>query len=185
MQPNRHWKRIDFLEMLVVMKQTGNFTTTFGTIFGTKKKITKKSLKREALVINTFRLLKAFFYSNIYKSSAQNLFRAEDFCSIIIEAHQKSEVKCANKKQKATESPQKSHRSPCFVLCLRWFLRVGTIRALRSECVPSHSFRSPNLQYAYSQKWRSDFLYKSHQQIIISQVITCISAKFSVPLQGN
>ena len=30
---------------------------TFGTIFGTKKKITKKSLKREALVINTFRLL--------------------------------------------------------------------------------------------------------------------------------
>ena len=46
---------------------------------------------------------------------------------------------------KATESPQLSHRSPCFVLCLRWFLKVGTFRALRSECVPSHSFRSLSL----------------------------------------
>ena len=34
----------------------------------------------------------------------------------------------------------------CFVLCLRLFLRVGTLWALRSECVPSHSFRSRNLQ---------------------------------------
>ena len=33
------------------------FGTTFGTIFGTKKKITKKSPKWEALVINAFRLL--------------------------------------------------------------------------------------------------------------------------------
>ena len=44
------------------------------------------------------------------------------------------------------ESPPISHRSPCFVLCLRWFLKVGTFRALRSECVPSHSFRSRNWQ---------------------------------------
>ena len=64
------------------IQQTGNF---FGTIFGTKKKITKKSPKREALVINTFRLLEAPFYSNIYKSSAQNDYNAEDLYSIIIE----------------------------------------------------------------------------------------------------
>ena len=30
------------------------------------------------------------------------------------------------------------------VLCLRYFLRVGTLRALHSECIPLHSF-TPNL----------------------------------------
>ena len=66
---------------------------TFGTIFARRKKSRKNTPKREALVINTFRLLSAPFYSNIYKSSAQNPFRAEDFCSIIIEAHHKSHRK--------------------------------------------------------------------------------------------
>ena len=28
------------------------------------------------------------------------------------------------------------------VLCLRYFLRVGTLRALHSECIPLHSFTS-------------------------------------------
>ena len=37
------------------------------------------------MVINTFRLLQASFHSNIYRSSAQNDYNAEDFCSIIIE----------------------------------------------------------------------------------------------------
>ena len=65
----------------------------------------KNTLTREALVINTFRLLSAPFYSNIYKSSAQNPFRAEDFCSIIIEAQILE-----------TQKPQKAHRSPIDVL---------------------------------------------------------------------
>ena len=38
-----------------------------------------------------------------------------------------------------------SYRCLPFILSLRLFLRVGTLRALRSECVPSHSFRSRNL----------------------------------------
>ena len=40
------------------------------------------------------------------------------------------------------------YRCPHLVLCLRWFLKVGTFRALCSECVPSHSFRSRNRQVA-------------------------------------
>ena len=67
--------------------------------------------------------------------SSQNPFRAEDFCSIIIEKHS----------QKATESPYMSQRCARFqfyVLC--YFLTMGIVRAQYSECVPSHSFRSPN-----------------------------------------
>ena len=65
------------------IQKIGNF---FGTTFGTKKKITKKTLKRAALVINTFRLLYAPFYSNIYKSSAQKQQNAEDTALQYIEA---------------------------------------------------------------------------------------------------
>ncbi|MBQ9752998.1 MAG: hypothetical protein IJV81_09275 [Paludibacteraceae bacterium] len=46
----------------------------------------KKTPKREALVINTFRLLYAPFYSNIYKSSAQKQQNAEDTALQYIEA---------------------------------------------------------------------------------------------------
>ena len=79
------------------------------------------------------------FALHFLKPSAQNPFRAEDFCSIIIET-------CL---YKATESPQISQRSPRFLFyVLRYFLKVGTFRAQYSECVPSHSF-TPNLQVAF------------------------------------
>jgi hypothetical protein len=65
------------------IQQIGNF---FGTIVGTRKLFFKKTPKREALVINTFRLLYAPFYSNIYKSSAQKQQNAEDTALQYIEA---------------------------------------------------------------------------------------------------
>ena len=76
------------------------------------------------------------------KPSAQNPFRAEDFCSIIIEGHQKSEMKRANKKQKATESPQISYGAPetCSTPILSKFQQSNDGLKMRQkyEFMPKH-----------------------------------------------
>jgi len=54
--------------------------------------------------------------------------------------------------------PPKAHRYPTDLLVLFYACadssKWGLFRALRSECVPSHSFRSRNLQYAYPPKMK-------------------------------
>ena len=50
--------------------------------------------------------------------------------------------KLKSETRKATDKTQLAHRYAFFVLCSCLFLRVGTLRTHRSECVPSHSFRS-------------------------------------------
>ena len=69
------------------MKQTGNFTTTFGTIFGTRKLFSKKYTHAGSLINTTLPAYCMYHFTlQILQPSAQNPFRAEDFCSIIIEA---------------------------------------------------------------------------------------------------
>ena len=51
----------------------------------------------------------------------------------------------------ATDKTQLAHRYAFFVLCSCLFLRAGTLRTHRSECVPSHSFRSRSLQSIWEQ----------------------------------
>ena len=69
MRPNRHWKRIDFLEMLMVMKQTSNFATTFGTIFGTRRLFSKKYHKQEAIDIQHFPLVLVCEFATMFSYS--------------------------------------------------------------------------------------------------------------------
>ena len=59
---------------------------TFGTIFGTRKLFSKKYTHAGSLVNTTLPACHIYYFTlQILKSSAQNPFRAEDFCSIIIE----------------------------------------------------------------------------------------------------
>ena len=67
---------------------------TFGTIFGTRKLFSKKYTHAGSIVNTTLPACYIYHFTlQIHKSSAQNLFRAEDLCSIIIEAHQNSHRK--------------------------------------------------------------------------------------------
>ena len=60
----------------------------FSTIFGTRKLFSKKYTHAGSLVNTTLPACYIYHFTlQIYKSSAQNHFRTEDFCSIIIEAH--------------------------------------------------------------------------------------------------
>ena len=59
---------------------------SFVTIFGTRKLFSKKYTHAGSLVNTTFPACYIYpFTLQITQSSAQNPFRAEDFCSIIIE----------------------------------------------------------------------------------------------------
>ena len=65
------------------------FGTTFGTIFGTRKLFSKKIHSRgNSCNTDASACCMSHFTLQILQSSAQSPFRAEDFCSIIIEAHQ-------------------------------------------------------------------------------------------------
>ena len=67
---------------------------TFGTIFGARKLFSKKYTHAGSLVNTTLSVCCMYHFTlRILQSSAQNPFRAEDFCSIIIEAHHKSHRK--------------------------------------------------------------------------------------------
>ena len=67
---------------------------TFGATFGTRKLFFKKTHPcGSAYKIATSACLICHFAIQILQPSAQNPFRAEDFCSIIIEAHHKSHRK--------------------------------------------------------------------------------------------
>jgi len=67
------------------------FGTIFGTIFGARKLFFKKIHSR-GNSCNTDASAYCIYHFTLqnFQSSAQNPFRAEDFCSIIIETHQKS-----------------------------------------------------------------------------------------------
>ena len=80
---------------------------TFGTIFGAKKLFAKKYTHAGSPVNTTLPAYYTYHFTLLLlQSSAQNPFRAEDFCSIIIEAYYKNgNVKSENGKLKATESP--------------------------------------------------------------------------------
>ena len=94
----------------------------FGTIFGARKLFFKKTQPRgnscntdaSACCIHHLDL-------QILQSSAQNPFRAEDFCSTIIETHQKSH-------RKPTDVPQMSYRGP--ETCREFHTRFSKIKFL-------------------------------------------------------
>ena len=65
------------------------FDTIFGTIFGTRKLFSKKIHScGNSCNTDASACCMSHFTLHILQSSAQNPFRAEDFCSIIIDAHQ-------------------------------------------------------------------------------------------------
>ena len=67
---------------------------TFGTIFARRKLFSKKYTHAGSLVNTILPACCIYHFTlHILQSSAQNPFRAEDFCSIIIEAHHKSHRK--------------------------------------------------------------------------------------------
>ena len=82
------------------------FNSTFGTTFGTRKLFSKNNTHAGSLVNTTLPAYYRYpFPLPNPQSSAQNPFRAEDFCSIIIEAQILE-----------TQKPPKAHRSPRDVL---------------------------------------------------------------------
>ena len=79
---------------------------TFGIIFGTRKLFSKK-YTHAGSICNTDASACCIYHFTLHilQPSAQNPFRAEDFCSIIIEAQIFETLK-----------PQKAHRSPTDLL---------------------------------------------------------------------
>ena len=94
----------------------------FGTTFGTRKLFFKK-IHSHGNYCNTDASACCIYHFTlqILQSSAQNPFRAEDFCSIIIEAHQKSH-------RKPTDVPQISYRGP--ETCREFHTRFSKIKFL-------------------------------------------------------
>ena len=119
------------------------FDTIFGTTFGARKLFSKKIHSRGKLSkYCTSRVLYIPFYSpNSPIFGAKPLPRRR-----FLQPYYRGAF---------TESPQISHRCACdlFYVLLN-FLTMRIVRAQYSECVPSHSFRSPNLQHAYSTKMK-------------------------------
>ena len=95
---------------------------TFGTIFGARKLFFKKIHSR-GNYCNTDASACCIYHFTLQnlQSSEQNPFRAEDFCSIIIETHQKSH-------RKPTDVPQISYRGP--KTCREFHTRFSKIKFL-------------------------------------------------------
>ena len=76
---------------------------TFGATFGTRKLFSKKYIHAGSPVNTTHPACCIYHFTlQILQSSAQNPFRAEDFCSIIIEAHYKTIIYSGTKQSYTT-----------------------------------------------------------------------------------
>ena len=82
----------------------------------------------------------------------------------------------------ATDRAQIGDRCAFFVLCSCLFLRVGTLRTHRSECVPSHSFRSRSGHQARGQLERNLIATESPEMCLFSSMLALIpqSGDFSL-----
>ena len=71
----------------------------------------------------------------------KDIFHPLPYCVTGDDCLQKGRQKVHHQK-KAITVIQLAHRCAFLILCSCLFLRVGSLRTHRSECVPSHSFRS-------------------------------------------
>ena len=106
---NFSFKMLVLLSKKLYLHIRVNNNTTFGTIFGARKLYFKKiHLRGSSCNTGASACCIYHFTLQILQSSAQNPFRAEDFCSTIIEAQIFE-----------TQKPQKAHR--CARDLLWWF----------------------------------------------------------------